>query len=139
MTTQYNPVRAPPIIIPPRNPQPFRPQQQRQTNLVNNYTNPRPNIAIYQGTPSPTTPTNLCPICTNLYDNYTHKKSKIFNCNHEMCRDCILRIIEAYRSQRVYDQNYQSVSRTPLCPFCRTSFIGQETESNNSPLFLFQK
>jgi hypothetical protein len=122
------PLRPPPIMIPPRI---------RQLN--NNYINPRPNIAIYQGNPSPTTPTNLCPICTNVYDNYTHKKSKIFNCNHEMCRDCILRIIEEYRSQRIYDQNYQSVPRTPLCPFCRTEFIGQETESNNSHVFLFQK
>jgi len=129
------PLRPLPIIIPPRNVSLAR----SQPVFLNNYTNPRANILTYQGTPSPTTPSNLCPICASSYDNYSHKKSKIFNCGHEMCRDCILRIIEEYRSQRVYDENYQLIPRMPLCPFCRTAFIGQENNSGSTPTFSFKK
>ena len=129
--TERRPLRPPPIMIPPRT----------QTRPYSSYP-PRQNIRVpinvYQGTPSPEIdPSMLCPICTNLYDDGIHKKSMMYNCSHVMCRDCILRVIDTYRAQRVCTQDYNLVSRTPLCPLCRTEFQGVETEQEGMPIFSF--
>ncbi len=125
--TERRPLRPPPIMIPPRNP------YNRATSSR------RIPINVYQGTPSPQVDESLiCPICTNLYDDGIHKRANMYNCQHVMCRDCILKVIDSYRNQRVYTQDYQLVPRTPLCPLCRTEFQGLENiKEDGTPVFSF--